>query len=680
VGGARAVRARQLNDWLGRPWLGRCLLVMVALLLAGVCASLWPQWFARLDERSSDWVWQAVAREETERRVVVIDIDDASLAEVGPWPWPRPTVAELARKLDQQGVSLKLFDVVFPDAREGTADLSRALALRDNPGDRSAPSVVGQVFALRNESSLRVGKPAGALLGGGCTSPVLPAQGVIANAAGLHHRAGHITPTLDGDGAVRRVPALVCFEGERYPALSLAGLLALPPAGALTDIQAAPGKTWWEPAWSLNLPALPGQPVGVDAVGQMRVPYRLARSSFTAISAVDVLKGRVPSGVLVGTWVVVGASAFGLSDTVPTPLGGAVNGAEVHAQLLAGILDDAVPFAPRGALWLQVGAVLVGVLGLLALSAGSLLRTQKRVLWLPVGALLAAMAMYGLHAYALIQANWFVGWAAPACGTLLAGMALAAGEHARSLSAKSRLFQNLSSYVPSPVAEQIALTVPSGEIQAERGDVTVLAADVCNFSAYCEARTPEDTARVLHRFYKTASEIVVAHGGVIEEMVGDSLLAVFNGPHPCADHPLHALRAAQEIWLRCGEELPNTAGQGLEPLSIGIGVESGMALVGSFGSSGRRVHTVLGQTVTIAMRLRDMTTELAYPILVGAGAAHRIPIRIDDPGSALKSLGVFILPGLKQSGKIHTLRHLLQVNGPAEQQTLDYLNQQHIAA
>ena len=317
-------RVQRLTGWLGRPWLSRGLLAAVALLVVVACAMLWPQWFARLNERSTDWVWQASSRDQAERRVVVVDIDDASLAEVGPWPWPRPVVAELARKLDQQGVGLKLFDVVFPDAREGTAELSQALAQRDNPGspgNTGAPSVVGQVFALRNESKLRVGQPAGALPGDGCTAPVVQAQGVIANAAGLHPRVGHITPTLDGDGAVRRVPSLVCFDGQRYAALSVAGLLALTPDGATADVQALPGKAWWDPAWSLQVPALPGQAVGVDAAGQIRVPYRLARSSFTSVSAVDVLKDRVPSGLLAGSWVVVGASAFGLADTVPTPLG-----------------------------------------------------------------------------------------------------------------------------------------------------------------------------------------------------------------------------------------------------------------------------------------------------------------------------------------------------------------------
>jgi len=203
-----------------------------------------------------------------------------------------------------------------------------------------------------------------------------------------------------------------------------------------------------------------------------------------------------------------------------------------------------------------------------------------------------------------------------------------------------------------------------------------VAVDIRNFSAYVEARSPEDSARVLHRFYSTASDIISAHGGVIEEMVGDSLMAVFNGPLPCEDHALQAVRSGREIWARCGEELPNTTGQRLEPLAICIGIETGIALIGSFGAAERRVHTVLGLTVTVAHALRELTTDLAYPILCGPGTAQYLPTRLDEPTTGLKSLGVFLLPGLRTGCKIYTLRNLLLPDGPSDRQAQDHINQQ----
>lgn len=664
-----------LARWLMKPWHGRALAFGVAVLVSFVWMIVAPASLHQLDERTTDFLWRLTASDVPERRVVLVDIDDASLSRIGPWPWPRETLAQLTRKLDEQGAGLKLFDIVFPEGRGGASDLALALAARD----AEAPSVLAQVFALRNESQLRSGTLAGAMPGLGCQAPATPAQGFIANAPGLHERAGHITAVLDADGAVRRLPAFVCFDDRTYPSLALAGIAALAPqvrgvSGA--GLAVVSGNGPWEPAWQLTAAALPGIRVGLDAQGQLRVPYAVSRKAMTSIPAADVLQGQVPPGLLKGAWVLVGASAFGLVDAVPTALGGAVSGAEVHSQVLSALVDGRVPYTPRAAGWLQVGYVLFVAAGLLLLASGQPLRQRQRVVLLPLVAGAAAALGFVFHAAALLQAGWYIGWADAALAICLAGLMLALGEHARSLVEKGRLYQNLSSYISGPVAEQIAFDEPTGEIVARRSDLTVLAADLQNFSRYCEARSPEDAARVLHRFFTTASAIIEAHGGVVEEMVGDSLLAVFNGPRPCEDHPTQALMAARELWLRCNEELPNTIGLGLEPLSICIGLESGTALVGSFGPAGRRVHTVLGQTVTIALRLQGLTADLAYPVLVGQATAQRMGPQFDQAKLALKPLGSFLLPGLQHSCKVFTLRTLLQPGSPAERSTLHYLHQQ----
>jgi len=660
----------------------RWLALAVALLAWAAVALLAPGALQQADERATDLVWQLSAESAEERRVVVVDIDDASLQRIGPWPWPRETQARLVDALRAQGASLQLYDVVFADARQGTNELARALEATRAAG----PAVLAQVFALKHESSQQSGRLAGALPGQACLPPSAPAQGYVANVAGLDTPAGHITPRLDADGAVRRLPALVCFGQRNYPALALAGLLALDRPGNPVPLTAQPGSRPWDPAWTLTLSGMPGLRVPLDANGDIRVPYHKARSSLISIPAADVLEGKLAQpNVLAGAWVLVGASAFGLADAVPTALGGAVSGVEVHAQLLTGILDEAVPFTPRAAALFQAGWAALAILVLLALSwnraaAGSKLQS-RHVLWIPVAAVALAVLGFALHAAALLAVDWWLGWAHASLAILLVGLCLGLAEHARSLSEKGRLFRNLASYLPAAVAEKVALLEPSGEISAERRDLTVLVADVRNFSAYCEVRTPEDAARVLHRFYGTASSIVELHGGTVEEMAGDSLIAVFNGSRPCADHPARGLAAARELWLRCSEELPNVPPQGLEPLGLGVGIESGSALVGSFGPASRRVHTVLGMPMTVAMRLEEMTAELAYPILVGAETAERVGVPFDRQELALKPLGTFLLPGLRHGSKVFTLRTLVQPGSDAEQQSLQYLKQQgHLAA
>lgn len=666
------MRSTLIQRWLDHPWQARLVfLALAALLWAGLQAAA-PQLLGKLQEHGRDLLWRTNASTAPEQRVVFIDIDDASLQAIGPWPWPRATVADLSQALDRAGVALKLFDIVFPDARPGDAQLASALSA---PG--AAPSVLAQVFALRGETQLRLGTPAGALPSLGCQTPATPAQGVIANHATLAHSAaatGHVTPTLDGDGSVRRIAALVCLDGRTYPTLALAGLATQASAAA----QLQPGQHWYEPAWRITLPGLEGLDIALDAQGQVRVPYHTARSSLLRISAADLLGGRWPAGLapdaLQGAWVIVGASAFGLADIVPIALGEAVSGSEVHMQLLLGMIDGRIPYTPQGQGGLLALITCLALGSLLALSA----RSSRQVWVLPVASSALILGLLGLQAWAQLAQHWMLDALSPALLIALGGAMLTLGEQARTQLEKQRIYTNLASYVTAPVAEKIALQAPTDAIQARRCELTVLTVDLKNFARYCQSCSPEDAATTLHRFFASASTLIEAHGGMVEEMWGDSLLAVFNGERPCADHPQAAIAAARAIWQQCSAQLPNTQALGIEPLSLGLGLDSGHAMIGSFGAAQRRVHTVLGPVVTSALQLRSLTPELAYPLLLGPGLAQRLGVQPGNPHIDhidIKHLGQFLLPGLLQPSSVYTLRHLLQPGDAAEQRTIAYLRQ-----
>jgi adenylate cyclase len=141
--------------------------------------------------------------------------------------------------------------------------------------------------------------------------------------------------------------------------------------------------------------------------------------------------------------------------------------------------------------------------------------------------------------------------------------------------------------------------------------------------------------------------------------VGDAVMAVWNAPQVRPDHAEKALAAAKEL-LGEAEQLFEQTPPGLEPLALGIGIESGNALVGSFGPARRRTHTALGETVTIAARLQALTADLAQPILVGEGVAARLP------KDGLTSLGAFLLEGLRTSRQVYSPRQADYIIDPRE--------------
>lgn len=638
-----------------RSWRNRLLALGVALLATLALQGFAPGMLQGIDERSGEWAWRLAAGMDggEERRVVIVDIDEGSLARIGAWPWSRQRMAELLDKLAAAGAGPVAFDIAFPDARPGDAILAESLERH--------PAVLAQIFSLEQVTPA-AGRLQGALDGIGCAAPLPEAAGYIGNAAALRSAAGHITPRIAPDGAVRKLPALVCFEGRAYPALGIATLLRA--AEARGGLSLEPDAGWLAPAWRLSHPALPGAGIPLDRNGDIRLSYRLGRQAFISIPAADVLEGRVPAHLLRGAWVLVGATAFGLGDVVPTPHGGAVGGVEVHAQFISALLDERLPYTPNGAIFFGIGLALLGGGLCLLMAAGARrmpapesgrrLPVRLPVWALPVAAIGFSSLLLVAHAGLLLSRNLWIGWAAPASFVLFAGLLLAAVEHARTRFERERLFGNLSAYLPAPVAREIAFNEVTGAIEAERREISVLFVDIRNFSAYCEGRPPDETAALLQAFFTTVARVVKAHGGVIEEYVGDAVMAIWNAPQPCPDHTARAYAAGNALVAACGQLFPEIPPPGLEPLAVGVGIETGEALVGSFGPADRRTHAALGETVTVASRLTAMTGELAHPLLVGERAAERLVARAADAAMPrLCSLGSFLLEGLRRPRQVY---------------------------
>ena len=633
-------------SWLARHGAALFGLIIAALLWGGL------QWSAagllrQVENQAGDLAWRSAPQRTAEHRVIAVDIDERSLREVGPWPWSRTTQTQLLEKLAQAGVREQIFDIVFTDARPGDEDLARAVG--------QYQPVLAQVFALEQGAQAPAGELGGSLAWTACPAPFAEATGYLGNIAALKAPfTGHITPRVASDGAVRHQPAVICYGGKAYPALGIAALMQA--TGAQT-VSLQRGTGLLDPAWSLQAPQLPAH-VPLDERGDLRVSWLQHPDSFISLSAADVLAGRIPEGLLHNAWVVVGSSAFGLNDSIATPYSGVSSGLQAHLQIITALIDGRTPYTPRIQVPAQMLVAMMGVGIILLLryrprSAGKQTVVHRFPIYLlPLVASGWALLLWVVHAVLLTRYAIWVGWVSPALFTVLAGSAIGILEHARSRIDRDQLYTHLSSYLPAPVAAALVYQSPSSAIRASTQQVSVLFADIRNFSAYCENRPPEEAAAVLHAFFSMATQVIERHGGVIEAFQGDAIIAVWNGTpqdtparaassSPASSHAQQALQAAVDLLTAMKGVLPDPAPAGLEPLSLGIGVETGLAMAGSFGLASRRTHMVMGRTVTIASRLVGMTAELAHPILVGEGLAGQVG------GVDLESMGTFLLDGMR---------------------------------
>ena len=639
-----------LDNWRNHPWRLRASAIALSVLAVALLKWFAPQVLSGTEQLAGDLSWRVGASDQPERRLVVVDIDESSLREIGPWPWPRPVLAQLSERLSQAGALVQAYDIAFSDMRDGDDHLLRAWA--------KAPVVAAQVFSLDATVTPKAGSLAGALSLDGCPAFAPQSHGFYGTTPTLleaRPSAGHITPRIERDGVVRQLPAMICHDGRTYPSLALTIFWrAAQPHKNSADV-ALPAPDWkWQTrrthrfegpgpapdAWLIS-PSLPGLYVPLDGQGNMRVPYRLDRKAFASVSAADVLRGLADPSLLKGTIVLVGATAFGVGDTVATPHAAVTAGLEVHAQALIGLLDHRLPRTPAQVdLWQTLAIAFLGA----ALPFLSSRRRISSAKLMPLAGLTLAVSTWLGASASLIQFDLWLPWAAVALFAILASVSLAAVEHALTRAQRERLSAHLGAYLPAPVARRLAASDPSGRIQVQQRTISVLVADIRNFSAFAAHRPAEEVAAVLHAFCCIAVDVVEQHGGVVENVVGDSVLAVWNAYSECSIHPDQAAKAAKELLSATRQLLassqPTLENSPVQPLALGVGLETGSAIVGSFGPARRRAHAALGEPVSVASRIQQMTLDLSVPILVGPemaalfairryGVAGRLPARGD---------------------------------------------------
>jgi len=625
-----------------RPRLIRTLLALLALaaLLAGPGINPDRSFLERPEQQLYDWRMRLNQQAEADPRVVIVDIDEASLSAEGRWPWPREKLAALLDRLfDDYAIGLLACDVLFAESDRllGLERVQQAMAndypqllapvtqlmTRLDPDRRLAasfsdrPVVLGYAFA--NQQRYRSGQlpaPLTEQRPAQLIDAIRNAPGYSANLALLQQQAmggGFFdNPLIDSDGIYRRVPLLQRFDGQLYPSLSLAVMATL-----LGSEQITLGSGGDQ--GMLEQLSLDGLTIPVDAQGAAMVPYRGPQGSFPYLSATEVLHGRADPARLEGTIVLLGTSAAGLLDLRATPVQNAYPGVEVHANLIAGMLDERLLHRPdymRGANFLQ--CLLVGLLMVLLPPLVGAIRAT--LLTLLLGTLIVAGNLY----------LWRVaGHVLPLAPPLLVLLALFSLQQLLGYVFETRQRQQLSGlfgqYVPPALVDELQQQASDLALGGDSRDMTVLFADIRGFTAISERLSPPQLSRLMDIYLSPMTEEIHAHRGTIDKYMGDAIMAFWGAPLRDPSHGRNALQAALAMLRRLALVNRQLAAADLPLLRIGIGLNSGEMSVGNMGSRFRMAYTVLGDAVNLGSRLEGLTKLYGVALIVSAGVAAANP-------------------------------------------------------
>ncbi|MEM7253790.1 MAG: adenylate/guanylate cyclase domain-containing protein, partial [Pseudomonadota bacterium] len=639
-----------------RHWIRLALSVgVIGFFLAHVAGWSERGVLKRLENIAYDYRLRMTAPGSVDDRVVIVDIDEKSLAAEGRWPWPRKRLAQMVDRLfDQYGVSVLGFDVVFAEA-DTSSGLSQLERLAQGPLASNAayrkeldsvrPSleydrqfaeslsgrnvVLGYFFERKvgDDASRQVGQlPSPTFAAGqfkGRRTAVFDAAGVTANLPILQEAAKDagffsIGALTESDDLIRKVPMLWRFEDQYYEALSLAvvrahlGVKGLAP-GYPDPKESSVGYNMMEWLW------VGDKRVPVDQNAQALIPYRGGQGSFPYVSATDVINGTVPESVLRDKIVLVGSSAGGLLDLRATPWSPAYPGVEIHANLIAGILDGVIKENPHYTLG---GEFLVLILCGIVMT---LLMPLLSPLW--------AVITTGLFVVGVALANFWIWSSLNLVFALATGLMLIISIfgvnviYGYVVEARSRrqLADRFGQYVPAKLVEEMSDNPAVYSMAGESREMTVLFSDVRGFTSISEGLDPRELADLMNSFLSPMTEVIQGHRGTIDKYMGDAIMCFWGAPLADRDHAKNAVIAGLAMIKRLEDLQREFKRRGWPALSIGIGINTGTMSVGNMGSDFRMAYTVLGDAVNLGSRLEGLTKGYGVKMIVSESTKARLP-------------------------------------------------------
>jgi adenylate cyclase len=627
-------------------------------------------------------------------RIVILDIDEKSLAEKekggeGRWPWPRDRLALLLDKLfDHYKIAIVGFDVVFAE-RDDSSGLRvlQQLAqkeLKDIPGFqatlkqlqpdleydelfagrmRDRAVVLGYTFNFEKET-----------LKGDLPGPVLPAGTFGAKNIDFHHygghtanlavlqkaaaSAGHFSIEPDIDGILRRVPMLAEFNGAYYEPLSLAMVRLI-----LSGPKIIPGYPS-DKIWSRNYSGLEWLEVGplkvpVDERVTALIPYRGGQKSFNYVSAVDVINERAQPAQLEGKIVLVGTTAPGLLDLRATPVDNVYPGVEIHANMIAGMLDRNIKQKPPYVIGAEFLSLLIAGLTLALLLP----------LLNPMKSLLVTLAMLVLVLFTNLLVFHVGNLVLPLASGLMLILLLFALNMTYGYFVETRGKRQITGlfgqYVPPELVDEMARNPESFSMEGESREMTVLFTDVRGFTTISEGLDPKQLSQLMNEFLTPLTEVIYKHRGTVDKFMGDCIMAFWGAPLPDPAHARNGVLAGIEMHEILQKLKPEFQARGWPEIRIGVGLNTGRMSVGNMGSKLRTAYTVMGDAVNLASRLEGITKEYGAAIIVGEGTKDAVPevvfreldrVRVKGKDEAVAIFEPFGLQGQVSKPKLEEIK------------------------
>ena len=607
-------------------WLysGYAVVVSIALLVG--LKIIDPTTLQNIRNQTFD-AYQQLDEIKQSNEVVIVNIGEKSLQQWGQWPWPRQNFAQMIHDLRQKNQGIIGLTVMFPEKDRFGGDPTLASWMKGNG------------IVLSQTPSSKGVKTSGPHIGTGVIGPtkaqdfLLTWPNIVTNIPELEAEAFGIGVNASApqpDFVTRTYPLAIGVEGKIYPSF------------AIEMLRVQTGK----PSYMIKTTEIginefavpPFDPIITNPDG---TAYTRFNNVFKEYEYIDI--SSLPD--LGGKFVIVGVTAEGIVNPVPTPRGN-MYPQHIHAHMLQNFIDGSNIQRSQLSSLIELLCALCGMI-LIAIAVYKL-----PLLWTaPISLLILGGEAYGSvwlyqNKLQLLDATF------PVLSGFLIFTQSAFNNFYKQYKLRQQIKGQFGTYISPDYVDMLVKDPSLMKLGGERKEMSFMFADIVGFTPisekYMKADDPEGLVELINSFLDKMTKIVLKNGGTIDKFMGDCIMAFWNAPLPCENHAEMAVKTAMEIEL-LGDELEKEMEErGLPRVKFGTGVNTGTCIVGNMGAETRLDYSVVGDAVNLGARLEAQTRQEDVPIIVSEFTY------MECPNIAFSQLGEVTVKGKEEPVKIYT--------------------------
>jgi len=540
------------------------------------------------------------------KAVVFVAVDEPSVNEFGRWPWKREIIAKGIDGLIEADVVL--MDMIFsePTSQEQDAALAESLLGLNSSvcgfflREKSTQKITDEELEILGDSSLDLLQSQIAEFKNPQFIPAPYAEMNIVPILEACSLSGTFSTISETDHLLRSYPIAVYFQNILYPSLAIQGL-RLKFNKDIKRVDASHVE-------------INGHKIGLNKNGFIRLNF-YNPELYNIVSFLDVATGKIKAEYFQGKIVILGVTDVGAGDVVSTPMG-SIPGPLLHYTFISNLLENHLIKEPT--------SITPALIVLMVLLPFILVLLFKKILNRVVINIVVYLIVYAYVRYLFVTDMIYIDLFYPLISLVLSLVAVEA--IAFNLQEKSGKFMRgaFSSYLSGDLLDKLIENPDALALGGESKELSILFSDIRGFTTISESMDPVSLITLLNRYFTPMTNAVLDNGGMLDKYIGDAVMAFFNAPVDIKDHADASCKTALEMIEKLEILNEELALEGINPIKIGIGINTADVVVGNMGSDTRFNYTVIGDGVNLASRVEGLTKNYGVNILITEFTVEKI--------------------------------------------------------